>query len=465
MQSLARTRAPTFGASPLALEDGSRVAVIGGGPSGSLFAFFLLGFAQMIDLDLRVDVYEARDFAAVGPRGCNMCAGIVSESLVQMLAIEGINLPTSVVQRGIDAYVVTTQTGQFRLATPTQEQRVATVHRGGGPRDADDARWGGLDGYLLMLARERGANLVRRRVKEVAWQDGRPSIVIDESAETYDLLVGATGVNSGAWQLFEALGLRSARPQTVHAYVTEVHAEPEAIERQFGTAMHLFLLDIPRLDFAAIVPKGDFFTVCLLGREIDHELIDAFFDHQTVRRCFPGLTAGPGHCHCGPKINVREAPLPYMDRLVLVGDCGVTRLYKDGLGAAYRTAKAAASTAAFSGVSASDFRRHYLPVYRALARDNRYGLGLFALMQRTRRLRWLHQAGLAAAAREADGSAARRTSSILWDMFTGSAPYRDIALRAADPRIGLQVGREVARAFGRSMTRTLRLSYGLPRSR
>lgn len=431
-----------------------------------MFGYFLLRFAELLDLDLRVDVYEPRDFTAVGPPGCNMCAGIVSESLVQMLAIEGIDLPTSVVQRGIDAYVVHTQAGRFRLAAPTGEQRVATVHRGGGPRDAGEVRWGGLDGYLLMLARDHGANLVRRRVKEVAWQNGRPSIVVDERAEIYDLLVGATGVNSGAWQLYESLGLRAARPQTVHAYVTEVRADRELIERQFGSAMHLFLLDLPRVDFAAIVPKGDFFTVCLLGREIDRALTDAFFGHPVVDRYFPpGVAIGPGQCHCAPKINVREVPQPYTDRLVLVGDCGVTRLYKDGLGAAYRTAKAAASTAAFSGVSAVDFRRHYLPVYRSLARDNRYGAGLFALAHRTRRLRWLHQAGLAAAAREADGSAAGGTSSILWDMFTGSAPYRDIAFRAADPRIGVQVGREVARAFGRGTSRTLGLGHGLPRSR
>lgn len=432
--------------SALALEDGSRIAVVGGGPSGSLFTFFLLGFAQMLDLDLRVDIYEPRDFTGAGPGGCNMCAGIVSESLVQMLAIEGIDLPRSVVQRGIDAYVVSTEEGELRVATPTEEQRVATVHRGGGPRDAGGARWGGLDGYLLGLAQERGASLVRRRVKEVARRDGRPSVVVDGTTESYDLLVGATGINSSAWQLYETLGLRSKRPRTVHAYVTEVRADAEEIERRFGSAMYLFLLDIPHLDFAALVPKGDFFTVCLLGREIDRALVDAFFQHPTVTRCFPpGIAVGPGQCHCGPKINVREAQLPYADRLVLVGDCGVTRLYKDGLGAAYRTAKAAAATAAFGGVSASDFRRQYLPAYRALARDNRYGVALFALVHETRRIRWLHRATLAAAAREADGSGARRTSRILWDLFTGSAPYRDIALRAADPRLGLQLGREVVR--------------------
>jgi len=35
----------------------------------------------------------------------------------------------------------------------------------------------------------------------------------------------------------------------------------------------------------------------------------------------------------------------------------MSRLNKDGIGSAYRTAKAAAATAVFSGISANDFRK------------------------------------------------------------------------------------------------------------
>jgi hypothetical protein len=54
---------------------------------------------------------------------------------------------------------------------------------------------------------------------------------------------------------------------------------------------------------------------------------------------------------------------PFLDRLGLLGDCGVNRLYKDGIGGAYRMAKAAAKTAVFVGISAADFEKHYLPAY------------------------------------------------------------------------------------------------------
>ena len=102
----------------LELTDGSRVGVVGGGPAGSFFSFFLLSMAKSIGLDVAVDVYEPRLFTHRGPAGCNHCGGIVSESLVQMLAAEGINLPPTVVQQGIESYVLHTDQGDVRIQSP-----------------------------------------------------------------------------------------------------------------------------------------------------------------------------------------------------------------------------------------------------------------------------------------------------------------------------------------------------------
>ena len=435
---------------PLALEDGSRIGVIGGGPAGSLFAYFALTFAQRMDLDLRVDIYEPRDFAKPGPAGCNMCGGIISESLVQLLALEGIDLPPTVVQRGIDSYVLHTDQESVRIDTPLREKRIAAVHRGGGPRDVQAVKWGGLDGHLLTLAQQQGAKVIAERINDVAWDDGRPQLCLAGSAQTYDLLVGATGINSSGWQLFEKLGLRSTRPQTTKAYVTELNLGSELIARHFGNSMHMFLLDIPRLDCAAIIPKGDFLTVCLLGREIDRDLINAFFESPAVKRCFPPtFPPAEGECHCSPKINILEATRPFADRLVLVGDSGVTRLYKDGIGAAYRTAKAAARTAVFSGVSAEDFDKHFMPIYRRIARDNRFGRLIFTVVHGIKLFDLLLRGVLAMAAKEQRRHGARRRMSIvLWDMFTGSAPYREILFRTLDPRFLGRFMRESALPAG-----------------
>jgi flavin-dependent dehydrogenase len=420
----------------LELSDGSRIGVIGGGPAGSFFAHSILTFAQRLGLDLTVEVYEPRDFMIPGPGGCNMCGGIVSETLVQALALEGITLPDDIVQRGIDSYVLHTLEDRIKIDTPLKEKRIAAIHRGGGPRDLRKARWGGLDGFLLRRAEDLGAQVIRTRVTDVDWQNGRPEIRFRGESRSYDLLVGATGVNSSSWKLYEKLGLRSKAPRTTKTYITELNLGLETISSTFGSSMHIFLLDIPRLDCAAIIPKGDYLTVCLLGQDVDRDLIRTFFESPAVQRFFPnGQKLAAGTCHCSPRINEREATNPYMDRVVLVGDCGATRLYKDGIGAAYRTAKAAARTAVFCGVSAHDFRTHYRPVYRSIVRDNRYGRFIFAAVHWIKAFAPTLNGVLRMTAREQTSfAAARRMSIVLWDMFTGSAPYADTFFRTMDPR-------------------------------
>ena len=107
--------------SDLKLDDGSRIAVIGGGPAGSFFSYFLLAMTERMGLDVHVDIYESRDFANSGPTGCNMCGGIISESLVQALAAEGIDLPPTVVQRGIDSYFLHMDVGSVQIETILNE--------------------------------------------------------------------------------------------------------------------------------------------------------------------------------------------------------------------------------------------------------------------------------------------------------------------------------------------------------
>lgn len=144
-----------------------------------------------------------------------------------------------------------------------------------------------------------------------------------------------------------------------------------------------------------------------------------------------------------------EAARPFIDRAVLVGDCGVTRLYKDGIGAAYRTAKAAARTAVFASVSARDFQRHYWPAYRAIASDNRFGRFIFGAVHWIKALGPLVRGVLKMTSNDQERpGAARRMSIVLWDMFTGSAPYRDIFFQTLDPRFLGRFGWQSALAIG-----------------
>ncbi len=437
-----RSRRSDNGADRLELTDGSRVGVIGGGPAGSFFSFFLLSMAEASGIDLKVDIYEPRFFTHRGPAGCNHCGGIVSESLVQMLAAEGINLPSTVVQQGIDSYVLHTDQGDVRIQSPRDEKRIAAVYRGNGPRESEPVDVAGFDRHLLELSSSSGARVVRKMARSVSWEGGRPRVTtVDGTLNDYDLIVIATGVNSQALKLFSDAAPGFTAPQSQRTFICEFRLGADLVRETFGTSMHVFLLDIPRLGFAAIIPKGEFATLCLLGEDLDDKLVEEFLASPEVKRVFPGGVVPPLACHCYPNINVEAAVRPFADRMVWIGDSGVARLYKDGIGSAYRTSKAAAKAAIFYGVSAEDFRKHYWPACRAMDVDNSIAKLVFFvthLIQHSSILRrGVMRMTIMEQARE---GGARRMSSVLWDTFTGSAPYRDILLRTMNPGFPISLG-------------------------
>ena len=423
-------------AQDLKLDDGSKVGIIGGGPAGSFSAIFLLDMAMRFGLDLEVDIYEPRNFTKPGPAACNMCGGIISESLVQNLAAEGILLPSSIVQRGIDSYMLHMDIGSVRIDTPLNEKRIGAVYRGPGPRDIQEIKWGSFDGHLQKLAQDRGANIIQKRVSKILWKDDKPEINIrNEEPKSYDLVVISTGVNARTKGMIEDLDLKYHLPKTTKTFIREYYLGAETIESVLGTSMHVFLLDLPRLEFAAIIPKGDYVTVCMLGDEIDNELVSSFLNAPEVAACFPpDMDLGNESCHCSPRISTNGAAYPYSDRVVFVGDIGVTRLYKDGIGAAYRTAKSAATTAVLQGVSAKDFEEHYWPTCRTIENDNRIGKIIFLVTHLIQKFQFTRRAVLRMTAREQKTEgAAPRMSTVLWDTFTGSAPYSEIFLRTLNP--------------------------------
>ena len=420
----------------LQLDDGSRVAVIGGGPAGSFFSYFLLDMAERMGIDIQVDVYEPKDFSSLGPRGCNHCGGIVHESLVQILATEGIILPPTVVQRGIDSHFLHLGVGSVRIETPLEEKRIGAMYRGAGPRGMKERKWGSLDGHLLSLAVDKGANEIRGRVTEVSRENGRPLIKArDGSPEAYDLVAVTAGVNTAVLKLFEGLDFGYKAPRTSRAFVREYYLGQETIGEYLGSSVHVFLLNLPGLEFAALIPKGDYVTMCLVGDGVDKELVQTLLDTPEVKQCFPpDLRLGQESCRCGPRMNARGAAQPFADRIVFIGDCGVTRFNKDGIGSAYRAAKVAATTAIFHGISEADFREHYGPFCRALSTDNIIGRLIFRIVGLIQKMRFARRAVWRMVVREQKmEGGTRHMSMLMWDMYTGGAPYREILLRCFHP--------------------------------
>jgi flavin-dependent dehydrogenase len=142
-------------------------------------------------------------------------------------------------------------------------------------------------------------------------------------------------------------------------------------------------------------------------------------------------------------MNIKAPKIPFTDRVVICGDAGSTRLFKDGIGAAYIMGKAAAKTAVFQGVSREHFRKWYYPVYKSIIYDNYYGKYLFAITDIYKKNKMLCK-GMLEVVREEQKDLRNRKmlSSILWDMFTGSERYKNIFYRAVSLPMHLDLWKE-----------------------
>jgi len=427
------------------LDSGSRIAVIGGGPAGSFFSYYALEYARRMGLDLSLDIYEAKDFTKIGAAGCNHCGGIVSESLVQELATDGIVIPSEVIQRGISTYTMHTEQGSQVIHAPSDEQRIASVFRGCGPKGCLDKNVRGFDNYLLGLCRDKGARVVPEKVTHLQRvEDGIMVGYAKSDLNKYDLVVGAAGLNKASLELFREICPSFDLPGETRAYISEFFMKPADIENSLGDSMHVFLLDLPQITFGALIPKENYVTLVLLGRDIGKEVVQNFISADQVRACFPpdfpvDRTAA---CQCYPYINVKRGLHPYGDRVVLVGDAASSKLYKNGIGAAFITGKAAASTALLEGIGEAHFQKYYAPICRDLDRDNQVGKLIFEVTKLIQKSPVLKRGLLDLVGREqARANSAHRMSSALWDTFTGSAGYRNIFRRFLHPNLLLGLSR------------------------
>jgi len=419
------------------LTTGSKVCVVGGGPAGSFFTYFLLELAERIGVEIELDNIEAKNFLNVGPVGCNHCGGIISESLVQLLSAEGITIPPNVVNRGIDSYVMHTDDRKVKIETPLQEKRIASVFRGSGPLGSQSTEWSSFDKFLQDLCVQKGANLIIDKVVDVIYQNGRPRVKTKNDLEKeYDLVVAAVGLDNKSLSVLKSANAKFQPPNTTKTYIREIYLGEELVSEYFGDSMHVFLMNIPNLEFGALIPKGHYVTLVLLGKEIDKDLVQSFLSSQQVIDCFPkeyDLSKVPC-CQCYPKINTKTARYMYGDRFVAIGDTATSKLYKNGIGAAYITAKAAATTVLFNGVSAKDFEKYYLPACRSLHFDNSIGKIVFLVTKMIKTNPLLKRGVVKTVIKEQSRAGEKRNMSmVLWDTFTGSAPYKEIFLRSMKP--------------------------------
>jgi flavin-dependent dehydrogenase len=434
------------------LDDNAKIAVIGGGPSGSLFSIFALKMAKMIDKKIDVTIFEPKDFTRDGPIGCNRCGGVISEHLVQTLAVEGINIPPGVIQRGINSYVLHTQRGDVYIESPADEKRIATVYRGGGPRGIKERDRESFDNFLLDCALQEGATHVRLRIDGIINNDKPVISSGGKDIMEADLIVGAFGVNSTGWKIFEGLAMGYKKPETTSAFITELELGHETVTENFGSSIHFFLIPEPRnIKFAALIPKGRYVTLCILGKDIDQQTVTGLLNTPMARKLLPDDVMNDKFCKCFPKLSLTTAEGGFSDRMVVIGDAGSTRLFKDGIGASYIMGKAAATTAVLHGVGKEHFSRHYLPIYNRTRVDNLYGRFVYTTTSAYKNIGPLTESMVNVVKKEQQkrNEDPPRLSSILWDTFTGNETYKNIFLRGTNVMMQVKLVWEFVKAIVR----------------
>ncbi|MFQ5956739.1 MAG: hypothetical protein ACE5KK_03080, partial [Candidatus Brocadiales bacterium] len=144
------------------LTNGAQIAIIGGGPAGCFFANFANRLAKQLGLDVSVTIFEQRDFARPVKSGCNMSVGVLAENLLQKLDDTGISIPDRCIQTEIEGYHFITREDRVSLyhPKPGRRPRIVTVFRGAGPLHSQFELDVSFDNFMLITARERGANLI-----------------------------------------------------------------------------------------------------------------------------------------------------------------------------------------------------------------------------------------------------------------------------------------------------------------
>ena len=431
-------------AKKLKLKNGSTIAVIGAGPAGAFFADFAEQFAREKDLNISIVLFDGKDFTQGGPRGCNLCAGVISETLVEHLKGRGIVLPKEKVQRKIAGYCLNGRAGSFLLTNPLRESRITTVFRGNGPRIASQRGNISFDDYLLEQVRSKGVKVIGQLVKriELAPDPGNPAKVIYrkgkvESIIEADLVVGAFGLSGNMMRNIESLNFGYRSPRTVRARNLEIYLDDDFINEHFGNNIFAYNLSSAKgMWVASIIPKKEYITVNIVGkREVKKEDLLKFVDHLVRSNKLPKDWRWSGSlCSCSPKIAVTSARKPFTDRLVMIGDASCSRYYKNGIESAFITAELAALAAFNCGISETAFKlEYYKRIKKIIVKDNLYGWVLFKINNLVAGSAFFSEVMLTVAGHAPRKGKVNLMRDMLWHMYTGNIPYKMIFLKFVHP--------------------------------
>jgi flavin-dependent dehydrogenase len=424
----------------LRLADGATVAIIGGGPGGASCAIRLLDKARQEDKDIRVVIFEGKDF----DRHHNQCVGALSPPLERLLREEmHIELPERLIKRRIEGYRLYSDNAVVPLDGRGDTEPTYTVRRVM------------FDRFLLKKAEEAGAKIVRSRVTGVEFVNTRERDEVRIYSESRylraDVVVGAFGLDRAmldCWERATRLFSPYRRPRKLlKTFITKIHTDPAYIESTLGNSIHAFLLSGPRVEFGAVTPKADHIIINIAGRDVCSLDLDNFLEQPQVSALLPQIDRSfidyyEGYFPTAPAAN------PYGRRYVLVGDAtGWMRPFKGkGINTAVITGIRAADTLYEHGFSRKAMER-YARGCADLRSDYYFGVTVRHLCRLARSL------GLFDSTLRIAGSD-RRLRDILYMAVSGEDSYRNIFLKLLGPAT---VGK-LARSSGKQLLKRLRPS-------
>jgi flavin-dependent dehydrogenase len=412
------------------LQDGNRVIIIGGGPSGVSCALALHHIAAQLGRRVNITIIENKDFAI--ERQHNQCVGVLSPPVASLIEEKlCIPFPIQLKRELVQGYIL--HTGKEQIVLDEIGEHSIALRRVQ------------FDAYMLDSVKQFGIQVIPTRFVDLEFFHDQVVVYTESLPIRGDVVVGAWGMDDGSAALFQRVtGYRS--PQALYSVVTKYHPGEESM-RRFGSYIHAFLPRHKRIEFGGITPKGNHLTINIAGKNVDSDLMNEFLDKPYVRSVLPQNTLEEKHdptdlMFFKGRFPCSTAKRYFGDRYVIVGDAaGLVRAFKGkGITSAVLTGIRAAETIMHYGISETCFAYHYYRANQDIIRDYPYGrlMRFFTILMS--RLQLLDPV-IRAAQKD------QNLHTALLDAVSAHDSYRNVLSRVMKPRSLNRILLEMGRSY------------------